>query len=42
MGDVAAEVIVLRGDIDRDNLQYLIGEFSALHPEKVDNQLVVK
>ncbi len=40
--DVAAGVIVLRGDIDRDNLQSLMSELSALHPEKIDNQLVVK
>jgi copper chaperone CopZ len=35
-------VIVLRGNIDRDNLQALISELSALNPEKIDNQLVVK
>lgn len=40
--NVAAGVIVLRGDIDRDNLQSLMSELSALHPEKIDNQLVVK
>lgn len=37
-----AGVIVLRKDIDRDNLQSFISELSALHPEKIDNQLVVK
>lgn len=40
--NLAAGVIVLRGDIDRDNLQSLMSELSALHPEKIDNQLVVK
>ncbi len=40
--DVAGGVIVLRGNIDRDNLQSLMSDLSALHPEKIDNQLVVK
>ncbi len=40
--DVAAGIIVLRGNIDRDNLQSLMSDLSALHPEKIDNQLVVK
>ncbi|MDQ6843440.1 MAG: BON domain-containing protein [Bacteroidota bacterium] len=40
--DVAGGVIVLRGSIDRDNLQSLMSDLGALHPEKIDNQLVVK
>lgn len=40
--DVSAGVIVLRGNIARANLQTLMSELSALHPEKIDNQLVVK
>lgn len=40
--DVAGGVIVLRGTIDRDNLQSLMSDLSSLHPEKIDNQLVVK
>ncbi len=40
--DVAAGTIVLRGNIDRDNLQSLMSDLSALHPDKIDNQLVVK
>ncbi len=40
--DVAAGVIVLRGNIDRDNLQSLMSDLGTLHPEKIDNQLVVK
>lgn len=40
--DVAAGVIVLRGSIDRDNLQSLMSDLGTLHPEKIDNQLVVK
>lgn len=40
--DVAAGVIVLRGNIDRDNLTSLMNDLSTLHPEKIDNQLVVK
>ncbi|MGK2862074.1 MAG: BON domain-containing protein [Chitinophagaceae bacterium] len=39
--DVAAGVIALRGSIDRDNLQALMSDLSSLHPEKIDNQLVV-
>ena len=40
--DVTNGVIVLRGTIDRVNLQSLMTELSALHPEKIDNQLLVK
>ncbi|CAN5242559.1 hypothetical protein BH20BAC1_BH20BAC1_23070 [soil metagenome] len=40
--DVAGGVIVLRGNIDRDNLQSLMSDLGTLHPEKIDNQLVVK
>ncbi|MBA2499808.1 MAG: BON domain-containing protein [Chitinophagaceae bacterium] len=40
--DVASGVIVLRGSIDRDNLQSLMSDLGMLHPEKIDNQLVVK
>lgn len=40
--DVAGGVIVLRGNIDRDTLQSLMSELNTLHPEKIDNQLVVK
>lgn len=40
--DVAGGVVVLRGNIDRDNLQSLMSDLSALHPDKIDNQLVVK
>ena len=40
--DVTNGVIVLRGTIDRVNLQSLMTELSALHPDKIDNQLLVK
>ncbi len=40
--DVAAGVVVLRGNIERDNLQALMADLSAVHPEKIDNQLLVK
>lgn len=40
--DVADGVVVLRGNIDRDNLQALMSDLSTLHPKKIDNQLVVK
>jgi len=40
--DVAAGSVTLRGSIDRDSLQSLMSDLSALHPEKIDNQLVVK
>ncbi|MBC7628647.1 BON domain-containing protein [Ferruginibacter sp.] len=40
--DVAAGVIVLRGNINRDNLQFLMSDLSILYPQKIGNQLVVK
>ncbi len=40
--DVAAGVVVLRGNIERVNLQSLMGDLDVLHPKKIDNQLVVK
>jgi hyperosmotically inducible protein len=40
--DVAAGVIVLRGQIERAQLQPLMNELSALNPKKIDNQLAVK
>ncbi len=39
--DVGAGEIVLRGNIKKDSLNSLMDELSALHPEKIDNQLVV-
>jgi hyperosmotically inducible protein len=41
-GDVTYGVIVLRGTIDRDNLQPLMSDLTKLNPEKIDNQLSVK
>lgn len=40
--DVSSGVITLRGSIERDNLQSLMSDLNTLHPEKIDNQLVVK
>lgn len=40
--DVAAGVVVLRGQIQRAQLQPLMNELSALNPKKIDNQLAVK
>lgn len=40
--DVANGVVVLRGSITRDNLTGLMDSISALHPAKIDNQMVVK
>ena len=40
--DVSSGVITLRGSIDRDSLQSLMSDLTTLHPEKIDNQLVVK
>ena len=39
--DVSSGVIVLRGTIDRDNLQPLMSDLTKLNPEKIDNQLSV-
>ena len=40
--DVANGVVVLRGTITRDHLAALMDSISALHPAKIDNQMVVK
>lgn len=40
--DVTSGVIVLRGTIDKDNLQSLMNELHTLNPEKIDNQLSVQ
>ena len=40
--DVAAGVVVLRGQIQRAQLQPLMNELNALTPKKIDNQLAVK
>jgi osmotically-inducible protein OsmY len=40
--DVAAGVIVLRGTINRNQLQPLMNELSALSPKKIDKQLAVQ
>lgn len=40
--DVAAGVVVLRGEIERSQLQPLMNELGALNPKKIDNQLAVK
>jgi hyperosmotically inducible protein len=40
--DVANGVVVLRGSITRDHLTGLMDSISALHPSKIDNQMVVK
>lgn len=40
--DVAAGVIVLRGTIQRAQLQPLMNELSALQPKKIDNQLAIQ
>ena len=40
--DVAAGVVVLRGQIQRAQIQPLMNELSALNPKKIDNQLAVK
>lgn len=39
--DVASGVVVLRGNINRDQLQPLMNEISNLQPKKIDNQMVV-
>ncbi len=40
--DVAEGVVVLRGSINRDQIQLLMDELKSLNPEKIDNQLAVK
>lgn len=40
--DVAGGEIILRGNIDRENLQSLMSDLATLQPTKIDNQLVVK
>lgn len=40
--DVAAGVVVLRGIIQRDQIQPLMNELHALQPTKIDNQLAVQ
>lgn len=40
--DVAAGVIVLRGTIQRDQLQPLMNDLSTLKPKKIDNQLAIQ
>lgn len=39
--DVAAGVIVLRGSINRDQVQPLMNELQALNAKQIDNQLAV-
>jgi osmotically-inducible protein OsmY len=40
--DVATGVVVLRGSIQRDQLQPLMNELHALQPKKIDNQLAIQ
>lgn len=40
--DVSSGVITLRGQMLRDSLQQLMMELNELHPQKVENQLVLK
>ena len=40
--EVKDGVVILRGEIKRDNLQNLIVSLNELSPRKVDNQLVIK
>ncbi len=40
--DVAAGVVVLRGSIQRSQLQPLMAELNTLEAKKIDNQLAVK
>lgn len=40
--DVTAGSITLRGSIDKTNLESLMNDLNTLHPEKIDNQLLVK
>ncbi|QJD95420.1 BON domain-containing protein [Mucilaginibacter robiniae] len=40
--DVAAGVVVLRGSIDKKDVNSLMTELQVLKPKKLDNQLAVK
>ena len=40
--DVAAGVVVLRGSIQRDQIQPLMNELSTLKAKKIDNQLAIQ
>ena len=40
--DVAAGVVVLRGVIQRDQIQPLMNELHSLQPKKIDNQLAIQ
>ena len=40
--EISDSIITLKGSITRQNLPLLMKEISALHPKKVDDQLVVK
>ena len=40
--DVAAGVVVLRGTIQRDQIQPLMNELSSLKAKKIDNQLAIQ
>ncbi|QJD95740.1 BON domain-containing protein [Mucilaginibacter robiniae] len=40
--DVAAGVVVLRGTIEKKQVEALMNELQALKPKKLDNQLAVK
>jgi hyperosmotically inducible protein len=40
--DVAAGVVVLRGSIDKKQVQPLMNELEVLKPKKLDNQLALK
>ncbi|WP_207496782.1 BON domain-containing protein [Aridibaculum aurantiacum] len=39
--DVAGGVVVLRGSIDRSQLQPLMNELQSLQPKQIDNQLAI-
>jgi hypothetical protein len=40
--DVVAGVVILRGTIQRDQLQPLMNELSSLSAKKIDNELAVQ
>lgn len=40
--DVAGGVVVLRGVVERDQVQPLINELNNLQPKKIDNQLAIR